>query len=369
MTDDPKTLTLDEQNSADMDTFIVHADGPLEQETPPNPSEEKTEEKKVPAADEGSAEEDASDAEDDAGDDENDASEGLGLEDFLTASDDEGDEGGDAEDLEPEAGEDDKAEDEEVEPKKPKRSVSERIGKLTSKMRAADSRAEKAEAKAAGLEAQLAEAQKKLTGDGDGDTDGGDEDHNRPVEEPKPDDFTYGELDPEYTKALAKHTVNAEMAKGRETEKTSRKAAADQHEAEEFAEALSARIQVGMEEFDDFEEVVIARSQGDNPEFPLSETVGKLAVASDVGHKVIYDIANNQKLAMEIDAMSPIEQARAFGRLETRHLKKPKPASKRTTKAPKPLKGKARGTSGSSGFDPKTASIAEIEKRFYADEL
>ena len=366
MTDDPKTLTLDEQNTADMDTFVVHADGPLEQETSPNPSEEKPDEK--PAASDDDGGEVGAAAEDDGDDDDgDDASEGLGLEDFLKSDDDDTGEGAD-DDKGAEA-EKDAGEEEDVEPKKQKRSVSKRIGRLTADMRSAESRATKAEEKAAALEVQLAEATKKLTGDDDGGTGGSDEDHNRPVEEPKPDDFTYGELDPEYTKALAKFSVNAEMARGRETEKTSRKAATDQHEAEEFAEALSGRIQVGIDEFDDFQEVVIDRSTGDNPEFPLSDTIGRLAVSSAVGHKVIYDIASNQKLALEIDAMSVTEQARAFGRLEERHTSKPKAASKRTTKAPKPLKGKARGTSGGSGFDPKTASLAEIEKRFYAGEL
>ena len=249
-----------------------------------------------------------------------------------------------------------------------------RIAELTAKRREAEERAAQAEQRNAALEARLGEVEKKLTssqGDGTVSDKDGQEDQtpDKGDAAPKPDDFKYGELDPEYIKAVTKHAADEAVAEVKKQYEKERQEQAGQQKAAELTQKYNERVEAGKAAYDDFEELVVTRAE--NGEYPLTPETVLMALDSNVGEKVLYDIASNLKLAKQLADMSEMEQARAFGRLEARHTAaadpNKKPNKKRATKAPNPPAKRARGVSGRNSLDPKTASIADLEKKWNAD--
>jgi len=85
---------------------------------------------------------------------------------------------------------------------------------------------------------------------------------------------------------------------------------------------------------------------------------------------VAYHLANNRDEAKSIAMMHPLEQARAFGRLEARFLAEaaakvaePKPEPKVKTDAPEPPTHRARGGGGKFSVDDDTSDFAAFEAK------
>lgn len=284
--------------------------------------------------------------------------------DETTEADDETVE--DAESGEPEEGaaEDTDPEEEETpedKPERKKKSAQERIAELTKARR-------EAERRAAELERQIAETQRQpakqegseQTKD---DLTSGEETAKSEDEAPKPEDFQYGEIDPGYIQALVDYrtrkTLKEEQVRAQERQQQE----AAERASQEFLQKAEDTIARGASEFDDFEKVV---EQGYNEgKYPLAETIVKLAVDSEVGHKVIYHLATNPKEAREIAALDPTQQAVAFGRLEARFTSSDSDAPKqnRAPQAPPPAQ-QARGAGGKFQVPPNTDDFRAFKKKY-----
>lgn len=94
-----------------------------------------------------------------------------------------------------------------------------------------------------------------------------------------------------------------------------------------------------------------------NTSVPVSEFVAGLLQESDVGPDVAYYLGKNVKLAAAISSASPIEAARAIGRLEAEIAKT---RAKPVTNAPPPV-SPIRGGGASTGKDPGKMTGAEYQ--------
>ena len=235
------------------------------------------------------------------------------------------------------------------------KAASKRIGEVKKQSREAIA-AEKQ--RAATLEARLLAALegKPLTGEVK-------ENKTDPDTEPKAADFEYGELDARYIRALARFEARQEYKAGQDTQQKARQADAAALEAQKFEEQKSALEEAGSTKYDDFEEVVIESAL--NREWPLSDTLGKLAFKSEVGHDILYYLASNPKEAIRVNNLDPLSQAAYFGRLEAR-FSSDKDANQqiqeqiRVPKAPAPITN-ARGRGGNSQASPTTSDFKAFE--------
>lgn len=147
------------------------------------------------------------------------------------------------------------------------------------------------------------------------------------------------------------HSREAE-AVGSDVEEARRKL--DQIDATEkrlVQENFAAQVADARTRYADYDAVVTAR------DVPISQQVVEIVTQSDVGADVAYHLASNKALAAEISAMTPIEAARAIGRIEAKITA---PRSRTTSTAPDPItpvKGKAAATK-----DPSKMSMSEYKK-------
>ena len=272
-----------------------------------------------------------------------------------------GDSGGDGESSEA-AGEGESGNEsgEEGEPVKTKRSPKDRIAKVTKSWR---------QEQRAGQEkdARIADLEKRLTAKGGDATAGESNSEGDTAKLPSPDDFTYGEADPEYIKALTQHLVDKGVAKVRATDETTRQEEAARVEGVELQTRYDAKVELGIEAYDDFEKVVIEAAE--EGKFPLSRDMAMLAIDSAVGHHILHQIATDLPLAKKIARMTPLQQAREFGRIEAQHTtgsaNTPKKPNK-ITEAPTPPT-KRKGGTGAKTFNPVDASFEDFEKKVNAD--
>lgn len=147
------------------------------------------------------------------------------------------------------------------------------------------------------------------------------------------------------------HSREAE-AVGSEVEEAQRKLQQiDETEKRLVQENFAAQVADARSRYADYDAVVTAR------DVPISQTVVDIVTQSDVGADVAYYLASNKALAAEVSAMSPIEAARAIGRIEAK-IAAPRPRSTSTAPDPiTPVKGKAAATK-----DPSKMSMAEYKK-------
>lgn len=116
-------------------------------------------------------------------------------------------------------------------------------------------------------------------------------------------------------------------------------------------ENFAAQVADARTRYTDFDAVVTAHDA------PIAKHVAEVVMQSDVGADVAYHLASNKALAAEISAMSPIEAARAIGRIEA-GFSAPKSRSQSTAPDPiTPVKGKASATK-----DPERMSFTEFVK-------
>jgi len=192
--------------------------------------------------------------------------------------------------------------------------------------------------------------------------------------EPNPDDYEFKDIDTEYLRDVARHA--------------GRKAFKEQHEAQQRAETeaqqrealkttrqrFNETIARGASDFDDFEEVAIAKAS----DYQLSKDMFDLIVEDKkAGHKILYHLATNKSEAERIAGLTPAKQGIEFEKLKAR-FSPPTPEKsdagstgtgtglKRLTHAATPLTRRTRG-----GATPKkqvgNMSFSEFEAHINAE--
>jgi len=349
----------DEQTTDGSESFVVHesdgketaaAEGSVG-ETPEADAEPKGVDDDTDTAGEPDGDgEDAGEADDDA-DGDADAEEGDSDEDDVEGDDDADDDGGD------DSGH-----------SKNKVPARTRIRQLTRARHEADERADAAEAKQVATEARLAALEKKLTPDSDDDKDK-DTGESKAAEDgkPDPDKFTYGELDAGYQEALMEWRLDQRDAKREAKHEKTRQSEAAQQQADKVQKSYDEKIVAGVEAYDDFEKVVVTgagdEAKGIAPKYDLSPDFALMALESDVGHHVVYEVASDPEFSRKLAKMSPQMQAQQFGRLAAKYSSNdatPKKKKKATSALPPPT-SKVNG-SGVHKKAAKDMDFAEFEQ-------
>ncbi len=246
-----------------------------------------------------------------------------------------------------------------------KKSVRDRIGEVTKARRVAERRAETAENALAAVEARLEALEKGSTSDDDG---GSEEssDEGSALKPPNPDDFDYGEMDPKYIEAFTDYRLDLREEKTNAAREETRQSEAEQQEAVELQTAMDDTIAVGVEAYDDFEDVVVKAV--DEGKLPLSPAMAFMGVNSPVGHHVLHQIANDLPLAKRLVAMPAHEQIAEFGRLSAQYTDEggTKPKPNKTPQATPPPSGR-KGQKGPKKLNAATSNFADFEKSVNAD--
>lgn len=221
----------------------------------------------------------------------------------------------------------------EGEQSKPKPTAQDRIDELTRKRRDAEREAEFWKAKATGGDKP---AEPK--------TDPPKEDA-----EPDPADFTYGETDPGFIRALAR--FEGRKAYRDEAEKDRRAT-----QVRTVAEAWDERQQSFAKDTPDYFEVL-------DKDWACSAPMADAIRTSETGAAVAYHLAKNPDEARRIAALIPLAAVREIGRLEARLDKSAGPPPKTASDAPPPPTP-LRGNGGRFAVPPDTDDFAAFEKQF-----
>lgn len=187
--------------------------------------------------------------------------------------------------------------------------------------------------------------------------------------EPDVSTYKYGELDQEYIKDVAKYEAKMEILQEQAKARFKVEAAT--------LEAKWTRNLVGAaEQYPDFDEVVVKGAE--EKKWPCSPVIAIGIKDSEHGPAIAYELAKNPEEATRISKLSPLEQAREFGRLEERQAAKvardKRKAERdaqantplRVSKAPTPPRRRVSGGGGKVGISPDTDNFADFEKM--ADE-
>lgn len=189
-------------------------------------------------------------------------------------------------------------------------------------------------------------------------------------EAPDPSKFEFGENDLDYIKAVAKHDARIEVLE-------------DQAKARFTAEAANLDAKwtknlVGAAtRYPDFDEVVV--QGGKDQKWACPPVIAVAVKDSDYGPDIAYQLAKDPDEAKRISKLSPLEQAREFGRIEERHHAKAerakrkaeadggKPKPRIVSRAPEPPKRHVRGGGGTHGVSADTDDFAAFDR--LADKL
>lgn len=149
---------------------------------------------------------------------------------------------------------------------------------------------------------------------------------------PKREDFQ--DLD-EYLAAYAAHNAvsaidkrEADKIKKQADEKQAALQSIEARQKAELAQSWADQVTDARTRYADFDAVV------NNPTLPVTPEMAQLLAQSDVGADVAYYLGRNAHQTAEIAKMSPLEQAREIGRLESRFSG---PRAVKTTQAPDPV--------------------------------
>lgn len=233
--------------------------------------------------------------------------------------------------------------------KKP--TVQDRINKAVKEQR-------EAERRALALERRLEELEAKLKPKAEDEA---------PQEDaaPKPDDFEYGELDPAYTKALARYEARQEFAELRKKDAEERQAEAAAREQTQRLEDMKSRVtklvEDGSGKYDDFAERV------NDPNLPVSQELAAMVLESEAAVDIAYELAADPKALRALQAKGVVAMAREVARLEAKYATKKDDEKPKVTKAPDPPKHMARGAGGRFAVDGSTEDFAAFEAKALAE--
>ena len=194
-------------------------------------------------------------------------------------------------------------------------------------------------------------------------------------EEPDPEKYPYGEHDPEYLKDKGKFDAKVEMIQEQASARFKAEASAlDAKWTKNLAEKAEA--------YPDFDEVVVKGAAN----WACPPVVAIAIKDSDVGPDIAYQLAKDPAEALRISKLSPLEQAREFGRKESAFttskeietLKaritelegknkedangKPKPPARIVSKAPEPPRRRVSGGGARSETPADTDDFAAFER-------
>lgn len=188
-------------------------------------------------------------------------------------------------------------------------------------------------------------------------------------EEPDPEKYPYGEHDPEYLKDRGKYDAKVEMIQGQNKARFQAEAAA--------LDAKWTKNQAGaLERYPDFDDVV---AKG---EWACPPVIAIGIKDSDVGPDIAYALAKDPAEAGRIAKLSPLEQAREFGRKESDFISQkriseleaevaklkekgeaPAAPKKLVTKAPEPPRRRISGGGARHETPADTDDFAAFEKK------
>ncbi len=243
----------------------------------------------------------------------------------------------------------------EVDSKKPKKSVQERINELTKARREAERNSRELAERLAALEESSRE---RLTGKPESVNATSSE-----SQQPKPENFEFGELDSRYIAAMVDFQTKKNIAAFEEKLKSERQTEAAERKAQEVRAKADDFMAKGLAKFNDFDEVVLdGASDG---RWQLAPETGELVLYSEFGPEIAYHLATNTEEAIRISGMSPLQQAAQIGRLEASFSSREDASKKRasSTKAPQPVQ-QARGSGGKFGVRPDTTDFGAFMKMF-----
>lgn len=146
--------------------------------------------------------------------------------------------------------------------------------------------------------------------------------------EPQPEQFKDAF---EYAKALA--TWSAEQAVLKRDQEEAAKA--EQAEKQQVLKTWADKLEAVKEELPDYEEMVASSTVA------VSDAVRDAILESDVGPKILYELASNDKLAAKISSMNTAQVLREIGKLEAKFELQTEPSNQkpvvRQSKAPEPI--------------------------------
>lgn len=232
------------------------------------------------------------------------------------------------------------------EPAKPRRSAQDRIDQAVKRQREAERRASDLESRLSALERG---EKKELTP------------ATEPAKDnkaPKAEDYEFGQLDDAYIADKVSFETQKAIAAHEATQVESRQRDAAVREAQEFADNARSMYEKGVEKYEDFQDLIDDVKADD---WPLSETMARLLVKSDVGADIAYHLYKHPKEAKEVAGKAIMDQAAHFGRLEARFSAKAAPKS--DIKPPKlqaPVQ-QPRGAGGQFSVAPDTSDFSAFE--------
>lgn len=183
--------------------------------------------------------------------------------------------------------------------------------------------------------------------------------------EPKAEDYEFGEADAKFIADTARFHARQEF-------RAEQAQAALRAEVSAMEAKWQGNVAKVVAEFPDFDEVVNKGAEAGTWECPPIIALG--IKDSDFGPAIAYDLAKNPAEASRIAKLSPIEQAREFGRIEARkqvaaemkaeaaktsHEPETKP---NVSKAPPPPTHMARGSGGQFAAAADTDDFSAFDK-------
>lgn len=180
-----------------------------------------------------------------------------------------------------------------------------------------------------------------------------------PEAEPDPVNYEFGEADAKFIGDTARYHARAEWKEQQERAELNTQVAT-------MEANWQGQVAKAVETYPDFDTVV--NKGADEGKWKCSPVIALGIKHSEHGADIAYELAKNPTEAERIWKLTPMEQAREFGRMEgkwaaaAQSTAKADEAPVRPTGAPPPPKGGARGAGGKFVTSPDTDDFAAFEK-------
>ena len=214
--------------------------------------------------------------------------------------------------VEAEAESEPEAEKEATEERKPNPKLEKRFSELTKQREAARQEAQREREAREALEARLAALEKSSQPQAS----------EQPEEEPQPHQFSDAF---EYAKALAEFTAEKAL---RERDKQEAQRKADE-EKQKVMTAWAQKVEAAKAELPDYEDMVATL------DIVVSDPIRDAILTSEVGPKILYNLAENREIAEKLAQMPVVQALREIGKMEARFEKNEEPVSPKTVAKPK----------------------------------
>jgi hypothetical protein len=179
-------------------------------------------------------------------------------------------------------------------------------------------------------------------------------------EAPNPENYRYGELDPQFMRDTAKFEAKVELAAFREElakqNEAAQQAQAAQREVAALQEKANAIQTVGRAKFDDFDEVVLSGALAG-----ISKEAAQVIADSDVAAEAFYHLASNPEEAADLFRQPLAKQALWLARFE---VKTAAPPPRKVTQAPEPMQS-VRGSGSRATVPDDTDDLDAFSRKFF----